>query len=181
MIIAKRPRRYERSYRWAALSILVNDSTCGWEQGRCPTMGWGFSQLHDRACLGHDVSIRKPIPFASGHTLLNTPDPIRTRKLSSRRPGQYWGGGPPGKPLGAAGFCRCSSRQNCWPCRYDHLRNPPARQRPYSAEYTRSHSNSEVKQQKARPVLGWGTAREALGCCWLLPMLVSTKLLALPI
>ena len=43
--------------------------------------------------------------FASGHTLLNTPDPIRTRKLSSRRPGQYWGGGPPGKPLGAAGFC----------------------------------------------------------------------------
>ena len=43
--------------------------------------------------------------FASGHTLLRTPDPIRTRKLSSRRPGQYWGGGPPGKPLGAAGFC----------------------------------------------------------------------------
>ena len=38
--------------------------------------------------------------FASGHTALNTPDPIRTRKLSSARPGQYWGGGPPGKPLG---------------------------------------------------------------------------------
>ena len=43
-------------------------------------------------------------PFASGHTLWNTPDPIRTRKISHRRPGQYWGGGPPGKPLGAAGF-----------------------------------------------------------------------------
>ena len=38
--------------------------------------------------------------FASGHTALNTPDPIRTRKLSSARPGQYWGGGPPGKSLG---------------------------------------------------------------------------------
>ena len=38
--------------------------------------------------------------FASGHTASNTPDPIRTRKLSGARPGQYWGGGPPGKPLG---------------------------------------------------------------------------------
>ena len=38
--------------------------------------------------------------FANGHTSSNTPDPIRTRKLSGERPGQYWGGGPPGKPLG---------------------------------------------------------------------------------
>ena len=37
---------------------------------------------------------------ANGHTSSNTPDPIRTRKLSGERPGQYWGGGPPGKPLG---------------------------------------------------------------------------------
>ena len=36
------------------------------------------------------------------------------------------------------------------------------RQRPYSVEYTRSHPNSEVKRRKARSVLGWGTAREAL-------------------
>ena len=36
------------------------------------------------------------------------------------------------------------------------------RQRPYFVEYTRSHPNSEVKQRKARSVLGWGTAREAL-------------------
>ena len=40
------------------------------------------------------------ITFASGHTAMNTPDPIRTRKLSIARPGQYWGGGPPGKPFG---------------------------------------------------------------------------------
>ena len=39
-------------------------------------------------------------PFASGHTVSNIPDPIRTRKLIGRRPGQYWGGGPPGKPFG---------------------------------------------------------------------------------
>ena len=38
--------------------------------------------------------------FANGHTSSNTPDPIRTRKLGGERPGQYWGGGPPGKPLG---------------------------------------------------------------------------------
>ena len=36
----------------------------------------------------------------NGHTASNTPDPIRTRKLSGARPGQYWGGGPPGKPFG---------------------------------------------------------------------------------
>ena len=46
----------------------------------------------------------------SGHTALKAPDPIRTRKLSSARPGQYWGGGPPGKSLGccwlfAPGYC----------------------------------------------------------------------------
>ena len=46
------------------------------------------------------VTILARIAFASGHTRLNTPDPIRTRKLSNRRPGQYWGGGPPGKSLG---------------------------------------------------------------------------------
>ena len=38
--------------------------------------------------------------FANGHTSSSAPDPIRTRKLSGERPGQYWGGGPPGKPLG---------------------------------------------------------------------------------
>jgi hypothetical protein len=36
------------------------------------------------------------------------------------------------------------------------------RQRPYCIERTRSHLNSEVKQCKARLVLGWETAWEAL-------------------
>ena len=45
------------------------------------------------------------------------------------------------------------------------------RQRPYCDEYTRSHQNSDVKHHKARSVLGWGTAWEALRVplafvCW---------------
>ena len=48
----------------------------------------------------HLVDESLPLAFANGHTSSNTPDPIRTRKLSGERPGQYWGGGPPGKPLG---------------------------------------------------------------------------------
>ena len=38
----------------------------------------------------------------------------------------------------------------------------PCGQRPYCVESTRSHLNSEVKLHKARLVLGWGTAWEAL-------------------
>ena len=38
----------------------------------------------------------------------------------------------------------------------------PFCQRPYCVEYTRSHPNSEVNRQKARSVLGWGIAWEAL-------------------
>ena len=51
------------------------------------------------ARVGNQTSLPGHI-FASGHTASNTPDPIRTRKLSGARPGQYWGGGPPGKPFG---------------------------------------------------------------------------------
>ena len=35
-------------------------------------------------------------------------------------------------------------------------------QRPYFVEYARSHLNPEAKRLKARSVLGWGTAWEAL-------------------
>ena len=41
-----------------------------------------------------------PIVFASGHTATNIPDLFRTPKSTVAGPGQYWGGGPPGKPLG---------------------------------------------------------------------------------
>ena len=36
------------------------------------------------------------------------------------------------------------------------------RKRPYRNEYTGSLPNSEVNRCRARSVLGWGTAREAL-------------------
>ena len=39
--------------------------------------------------------------FADGHTVSNAPDLFRPPKLSGTGPGQYWGGGPPGKPLGS--------------------------------------------------------------------------------
>ena len=69
--------------------------------GGLPSMGGGPSINLSVLVLGSFCVTNLADPyFASGHTALNTPDPIRTRKLSSARPGQYWGGGPPGKPLG---------------------------------------------------------------------------------
>ena len=60
--------------------------------------------------------------------------------------------------------------------------NIRCRQRPYCDECTRSHPNSEVKHHKARSVLGWGTAWEALRVplafyeilCFLIPRRVCT-------
>ena len=40
------------------------------------------------------------IIFADGHTVSNAPDLFRPPKLSGVGPGQYYGGGPPGKTLG---------------------------------------------------------------------------------
>ena len=66
------------------------------------------------------MSSRTPPPafmcmpdVANGHTASNTPDPIRTRKSSGARPGQYWGGGPPGKSLGC-----------CWLYFFLHIDRP---------------------------------------------------------
>ena len=41
-----------------------------------------------------------PPLLARGHTAANTPDLFRTPKLTAAGPGQYWGGGPPGKSFG---------------------------------------------------------------------------------
>ena len=46
------------------------------------------------------LSVTRHQVVASGHTATNAPDLIRTPKLTVAGPGQYWGGGPPGKPLG---------------------------------------------------------------------------------
>ena len=45
------------------------------------------------------VALLTLVSFANGHTSSNAPDPIRTRKSSGERLGQYWGWGPPGRPL----------------------------------------------------------------------------------
>ena len=56
-----------------------------------------------------------PYDFANGHTSSNIPDPIRTRKSSGERPGQYWGGGPPGKPLGCCQLFSISAIRHLLP------------------------------------------------------------------
>ena len=47
---------------------------------------------------------------ADGHTASNAPDLFRPPKLSGAGPGQYWGGGPPGKPLGC---CQLFALRSC--------------------------------------------------------------------
>ena len=67
-----------------------------------------------RACSGNDVHSQVSLAswepqcniagttlcIADGHTASNAPDLFRPPKLSGAGPGQYWGGGPPGKSLG---------------------------------------------------------------------------------
>ena len=67
----------------------------------------------------------------------------------------------------ASGICchlavDCRRSQNLISSERQPMDYESCRQRPYFVEYTRSHPNSEVKRRKARSVLGWGTAREAL-------------------
>ena len=63
--------------------------------------------------------------------------------------------------MGQVRGLRTIARAGCQPgC--NHFSTYCFRQRPYSVEHTRSHPNSEVKQPKARSVLGWGTAWEVL-------------------
>ena len=54
---------------------------------------------------------------ADGHTASNAPDLFRPPKLSGAGPGQYWGGGPPGKTLGYCQLflvaCVCAAGPNC--------------------------------------------------------------------
>jgi hypothetical protein len=52
--------------------------------------------------------------FADGHTASNAPDLFRPPKLSGAGPGQYWGGGPPGKTLGCCQLLLRSRRPCAW-------------------------------------------------------------------
>ena len=74
-------------------------------------MFWNFAMWNNYRVLTlwymHWYRARK-IAFANGHTVMNIPDPIRTRQSSITRPGQYWGGGPPGKPFGCRWLFMCA-------------------------------------------------------------------------
>ena len=58
----------------------------------------GFSNAE--TATWHQQRLRSAFGFAGGHTATNAPDLFRTPKLTVAGPGQYWGGGPPGKPFG---------------------------------------------------------------------------------
>ena len=58
------------------------------------------------------------ITFADGHTASNAPDLFRPPKLSGAGPGQYWGGGPPGKPLGCCQLLLFSFLSALYVCVY---------------------------------------------------------------
>ena len=90
---------------WVVRSIAgtwwSTPSTSCWTIPPPPRLGGNeYMIYHDRHEVRLIVALLTPMFFVSGHTASKTPDPIRTRKLSCARPGQYWGGGPPGKPLG---------------------------------------------------------------------------------
>ena len=50
-------------------------------------------------------------PLAGGHAVSNAPALFRPPKLSGTGPGQYWGGGPPGKTSGCCQLLPFAARQ----------------------------------------------------------------------
>ena len=104
---------------------------------RCPR-GLPVACLTCRLGIALSPSVANPygVTILQSYSLLHTADDCHLMGAFSM-------------PVGGIGS-RC-----CW---FDEA----FRQRPYFVEYTRSHPNSEVKRRKARSVLGWGTAREAL-------------------
>ena len=89
------PRQHEHHHQFA--------QPCAYEKQFMDLVCIRFEQhrLHAREPPAHHAAFGcSTMAVANGHTASNTPDPIRTRKLSGARPGQYWGGGPPGKSLG---------------------------------------------------------------------------------
>ena len=91
--------------------------------------------LHFHSCNSFHVRGKgarmQPTTFADGHTASNARDLFRPPKLSGVGPGQYWGGGPPKKPLGCCQlliFFACSegndSRAPCQTLGRGNMRMP---------------------------------------------------------
>jgi hypothetical protein len=139
-----------------------------------PVNFYALKRCGNSACFALARGLPKSFTFASGHTATNTPDLFRTPKLTVAGPGQYWGGGPPGKSFGC---CWLFSRRLCSFCVCERLTEVLYfRQRPYRNEYTGSLPNSEVNRCRARSVLGWGTAWEVL---WVLLAFFSSVMVVL--
>ena len=68
--------------------LLPSSSGEGPTPRRAPSAPWSHAQGQRRQVI------------ADGHTASNAPDLFRPPKLSGAGPGQYWGGGPPGKSFG---------------------------------------------------------------------------------
>ena len=62
---------------------------------------------------------------ADGHTASNAPDLFRPPKLSGAGPGQYWGGGPPGKTLGCCQLLACTRMLQLSVVRFATLHSTP--------------------------------------------------------
>ena len=63
--------------------------------------------------------------IADGHTASNAPDLFRPPKLSGAGPGQYWGGGPPGKTLGCCQLLACTRMLQLSVVRFATLHSTP--------------------------------------------------------
>ena len=96
--------KLDRFKGWRSLAVFGVPSMARRALRRCVGVcgcGSRLGVIFLRGCggIGRQVS-RWTLVVASGHTATNTPDLIRTPKLTVAGPGQYWGGGPPGKPFG---------------------------------------------------------------------------------
>ena len=102
-------------------------------------------------------SIKITVIIVYGHTTLNTPVLVRSPKLSNVGPGQYLDGRLPGNT-------GCRKLLFWLKCRYEEFKSIKIicdnRLRPHYVEYTGSRPITEVKQRRARSVLGWETAWE---------------------
>ena len=120
--------------------------------------------------------------FANGHTSSNIPDPIRTRKSSGERPGQYWGGGPPGKPLGCCWLfvifvfvipsVETAARARSWKSWTDSLDVAWMKLVSFANGHTSSNAPDPIRTRKLsgeRPGQYWGGGPpgKPLACCWL--------------
>ena len=93
------------------------------------------------------------------HTMVDTPHPIRTAKLSTIGPDQYCGGGPRGN-LGCRMFFVLPRTNLFFLSKTLHAPTPTTIRSNHNG-YTASHPNCEVKHCWAQSVLRWGTTRES--------------------